>query len=390
MAKINRSRQDGAVSLFSVIFSALLLTILTVGFMKIMVTDQEQAMNNDLSQSAYDSAMAGVEDAKRAVRRCQAAGPSSAACRELNDATKNKDCQVVSRVLNGAPAPGETIVRSRTGASGGQRFNQAYTCVNISMDTDDYLYTAKEGVAEMIPLNAGGDVSRISIEWFMQADAGEGVPATVPCHSRPNPAGCDDRMPRKSAWGNATPPIVRAQLITPGDSFNLTDLDKKEASQTVFIRPKSIITTGSPASQIISVGNNPRAVDSDQFNNDQTSIACYSFAIRSYSCRAILNLTKPITASASKNAFLRLNTIYNGASVRVQMLSSSSRVVKFVGVQPTVDSNGRASNLFRRVEARLKVGSDFQYPSYAVDSNENLCKDFSVHSAGAAIGSCRP
>jgi len=64
-------RQSGAVSLFAVIFGAMLLTIVTIGFMRLMIMDQRQSSNNDLSQSAYDAALAGVEDAKRVVRAAQ-------------------------------------------------------------------------------------------------------------------------------------------------------------------------------------------------------------------------------------------------------------------------------------------------------------------------------
>ena len=57
---MDKRKESGAASLFAVIFSAMLLTILAAGFVKLMLKDQQQAINNDLSQSAYDAALAGV------------------------------------------------------------------------------------------------------------------------------------------------------------------------------------------------------------------------------------------------------------------------------------------------------------------------------------------
>ena len=44
----SKEQQRGAVSLFVVIFSALLLTVVTVSFMRVMMQEQRQATDNDL------------------------------------------------------------------------------------------------------------------------------------------------------------------------------------------------------------------------------------------------------------------------------------------------------------------------------------------------------
>ena len=96
-----------------------------------------------------------------------------------------------------------------------------------------------------------------------------------------------------------------------------------------------------------------------------------------------------MTVDASKNSFLRLTPIYRNATVGVELRGSSGSV-NFDGAQPLVDVTGRASNLFRRIEARLEIGDDFPYPNYAIDVEDGLCKDFSVDGTKATPGTCDP
>lgn len=363
-----KQRQSGAVSLFAVIFSTLLISIIVISFTQLMIRDQQQATNNDLSQSAYDSALAGVEDAKRVIRACQQG--NSAACAALADEERQNDCKVVARAgVNGAVNAAETAIQS---SSGENSFDQAYTCVNIASDTEDYVFDGSDGRSQLIPLKATGAFNRITVEWFMQDDISSNSPIT-------SPPGSSDELPARSEWGAATPPLMRAQVITPGADFTIDDLNGNDASQTAFLRPGEALTS-SPGPGIRVVLEGRRRAEENRLNATATldPVSCTSnYGYQGYACRSVLEI-KSVSTAASKNAILRLTPIYNDATVRVK-LSRGNTPVLFDGVQPLVDSTGRANDLFRRVAARVSIGdNNFPYPDNALDSTNGLCKSFQV------------
>ena len=379
--------KKGAVSIFAVIFSTLLLTVLTVSFMGLMISAQQRAINNDLSQSAYDSALAGVEDAKRVVRAC--ANGNVDACSALEAAS---DCQVVARAkVNGSVGQPETVIASNS--SSGQSFDQAYTCDNIAMDSVDYLFEAQSGRAHVVPLRATQPIKKITIEWFTLED-NNNAPARTPTSS---PAS-NTSLPPIASWNSSAPSLIRAQLITPGESFSLSSLDESSSSRTLFLRPDTMsngATSGMPTANIqVSQAAQPRATSGDgAYTNSVSPVACSSsYANNGFSCSVTLDLAddQVISTGASNNALLRIDSLYKGANVRVTLHSQDGTEIKFDDVQPVVDSTGRASTLFRRVEARLRMGTDFPYPSYVADVQNNLCKNFSVDDTGVISAGCNP
>ena len=135
----------------------------------------------------------------------------------------------------------------------------------------------------------------------------------------------------------------------------------------------------------------PRATGDQTYNSNDVNVTACSKTFRcsgEYSCRAVIDIDT--VRAGSNNAFLRLNSIYKGASVKVSLQNDAGQTINFDGVQPIVDSTGRASNLFRRVEARLNIGDDFPYPENAVELKNSLCKDFSVTDNTYQAGACRP
>ena len=286
----------------------------------------------------------------------------------------------------GGSASGETVIQ--TGSGAGKKFDQAYTCVKIAMQSQDFIYKAIEDKSQLISLRAVSSFNKIIIEWYRRDDESN-LNAANAVNTEISTTG---ELPAKDKWNSNTPPLVRAQVISPGSTFNLATLDT--TGVTSFLRPNVLRSdvlgqTGTTVSGKPS--DRPRATDGNEHNNGTNIISCsktFRFS-GEYSCKAVIDVDE--VPAGSESAFLRLVSIYKGGSIKVSLQKSDGTTVNFDGVQPIVDSTGRASNLFRRVEARLQIGDDFAYPDNAVELKNSLCKDFSISGSGAAaVGRCKP
>ena len=63
--------KEGAASFYVVAFSTMILMVIAASFAAIIISEMNRTSNDDLAQSAYDSALAGIEDAKIAFYNYQ-------------------------------------------------------------------------------------------------------------------------------------------------------------------------------------------------------------------------------------------------------------------------------------------------------------------------------
>jgi Tfp pilus assembly protein PilX len=231
------NKQRGEVSLFVVIFSMLLITVITVSFVNLMIKNQQQASNADLSQSAYDSAQAGVEDAKRAILRyqsiCGSGGDCNAARLAIDSGSSNLSCTAAVSALNGVTVSNSEVkIQTGVGGSNAAQLDQAYTCVKINLNTVDYLGVLAADSSVLVPLNSVGPFSTIKIQWFTSADLGANTSVSLLSLGTP--------LLAQDSWPTNRPPVMRTQLIQFGSNFKLTDLDDVNNNDTLFLYPSTI------------------------------------------------------------------------------------------------------------------------------------------------------
>ncbi len=372
--------QRGAVSIFIVMFTALLVTIVTASFVQIMLRNQQQASNNDLSQSAYDSALAGVEDAKRALVALKACDKDpSPQCSNLRAALTNngQNCEVLAD-----PSVGVTTFTGGESQVGRTDMNQAYTCVKVQVITDSYEGTLDKGQSIVIPLETVDDpnlIAALRVSWFTQDNIPDVDSAGNPISQVPQ-FPTQPQLPAEADWSVRSPSIMRSQLIQfPDGNLTLDSFDTPNTNnaKTLFLYPA-----------IFGAANLDFASDGRQSpasrNYPAVSRCDSAFSFNGgYACST--DVAVPSLGSGTRKAYLQLTSLYNKSTYRVQILGGSGNVLNFDNVQPIVDSTGRASDLFRRIRARvaLSEGMPTTYPEAALHVGKSLCKDFFITNSSA-------
>ena len=386
--------KKGAASFYVVVFSTLILLIIAASFTALVVAQITRTSNADLAQSAYDSAMAGVEDAKLAFysyKNCLEQGAEAKPLVEggdlgcsqivyLMETPDENDCGVVAKILARNDGSEQVMIEE---SAGNNNMSQAYTCVKIQTKLHDYRASLSSDqqmkvIRPRFDGVAARDIKQIRISW-----------GTVDT-SRMTSRFLDSKTVFPSA-ANLTdilnPPVISLALLQAGDSFKLSDFDRVAEGRTnrgmVFLVPKNQNESLSNENVSGYVYPADRKILARDFvkSNDKLSknmpfvIDCDQDA-DTFLCSALIELPEPIEGTRSDENFVVAVSLPYGkpatdfslqfctgsgacdSSIVETAETGSGGPVVLKGMQLGVDSTGRANDLFRRVETRLEEKDD--------------------------------
>jgi len=378
----NQNTQRGFVSILSVIFFTILMSVLTISFLRIMTDEQSQVVDDDLSKGALASAESGVEDAKRALAYCRSlSGSDRTNCYQ---ALNNQNCPgMFDPSLAGNPLP--TALGLDTSAGGGavrvgsQSNNQRYTCVTTQLQTQDVVGQASESQAELVPLRSSGNYSWITVYWHQEATDGDAAVPTV---------GSDNQMNwRYSEWKNPISnqrfiPVLRLQLIAFDSTKTLPQME--DSSVGMFLHPMT--SAGRSVTSPLTVTG---PISTGSIADKRVEVQCNMSALQSgYACALKIGVPANF-ANDNVDYYMLVKSIYGSPHYKIE-LSNASGLVQFDDVQPRVDSTGAAGDVFRRVISRVSYTPDSFMTTNALESGLSVCKDYLITGAGASSGSSCP
>lgn len=325
--------------MLTIIFLAMVMTIVTISYVRLSVNEQRQSTDDDLNTRAFYAAESGIEDGKRAI---QAYLNNSMTEAELNgDVCAPPASSSFTPVLD---SDGDSIVL----VSEDPNVDSAYTCHFIDMAPGDVRAELTAwGDSLFVPLRTANNdpFDRVVISWH---EEGDDQP-----DSYNNASNNSKSLPQTSAWD--LPAMLRTRLFSvPSAGFSRNDID----DQMGFLNPSS-------ASDAISVSNLDRSI----FN-----VVCNQ-SLSEYNCSATIT-----GINSSRLNYLRIQALYQNTHIRVQLFNGSGTPVVFEDVQAEIDVTGRANDVFKRLQARVSLAPEdpFELPDYALLSGEDICKNFLV------------
>jgi Tfp pilus assembly protein PilX len=372
----SRQQEAGFVSLFTVIFFMLLISVITIGFLRIMAIEQRQALDNDLSASALAAAESGIEDAKRIILKYMSL-PAGAEKDTLQAALTSGSCTdlLTNSTVNSLG------INANGSVTGQSALNQYYTCLSINLSSYDYVANQSAGKSEFIPLvSANGTFDRIKISWDLVSNT-----IGVDGDGRPSNYATSTLLPKvigdPQSWSaQGYPAYLRVEVYGyPNGSFSRSDINDR--TRSVFLIPSQVgagpdtpinLSTVDPLPH--QFGQAKTAVQQVQCQNTPATVQ-----VGNYACVATVVLPDdPGLRGNNNNYFLRVTPLYGATHFKIRLRDPRGSYKNFSVIQPVVDVTGRASDVFRRVQARIRMPLSADLPEYVTETAGDICKNMQI------------
>lgn len=317
--------QRGIVSIIVSVIIMTILSLVVLSFAKLMSNEHRQALDRQLNTQAYYAAETAVNDVRQALRDGEAV-------------VNPNDCSRTAGPLSDQTIDNQVI---------------SYSCVTVNDRPDNISYDSisidRSTVFEVNAVNSSGATSPIDSLTFNWED-----PSGNPLYRANN-----DFVPAGS-WNSVG--MLRVELIPlPVSGFSRDSL--RTSSKIYYLVPR------------ISGGVTSIGFDSTT-SGDVVGVNCSAGNTPMDCSLEIQNLDSAIPSGGRYT--VRLLSVYTPVSAIITGEVNVGGTAYFIGVQAIVDATGRANEVLERIRERISLNALYDYPEYAIDSAQDICKRISV------------
>lgn len=318
-----RKDERGLVSMVVTVLIITLLALITLAMSRNADREQRQALDRQLSSQAFYAAESGVNNVVELVNNPQSYGVVP---------DKKESCDDTDI----------TFLRVNKDLTDDGTVTISCLLYDQSPDTLEYGNVATNQ-SEVIPLRSGSGINNLIISWH-QAESDGNV-------SECGGSISTTTFPPASQYPpNCQAGILRAEIIDARDLRRDSLIDNNFVA---FLVPQSG-PSGHPVINYTTGSQNQGRIVEARCSDNHKPKKCK------------IQITG-LGLQQNQTMFLRLRSVYKPNTVTISG-------AQFVGAQIMIDSTGKANDVLRRIQVRVPLRDKYDYPEFAIQSTESICK----------------
>jgi len=356
MSSINKKRsinpelnEAGMASILVTLIMSVVITLIVIGFAQVATREQSNALQNQLSTTAFYAAETGINDAINIIQKNLQTNPSYPAsyynkdsCGAPASASLGADGALYSSLYNTDTFSGDN---SESGAT--------YSCLLVNPSPSEIVTTVGQN-SQVIPINTGQATAAINLTWQSTQQWN---------NSNCSPA-ADPEFTTTSTW-KCELSALRVDLVTVPTGV-ITESNLLSDTNAAFIMPFS--TTTSSCNGNINLGGSCNSIYGASCTAGQ-------------GCHVNILLPSP---SASTVYYLRVSTIYGSSDTLAVSgytstnFAASPSPLPLNGAEYIIDSTGLTHGVSKRIQVAVPILQSTNIPGYAIQTTDDLCKRFYI------------
>jgi len=317
------NKEAGMVSILVTMILMIVISLIVIGFAQIAQRNSREALDQQLSTSAFYAAESGINDVRNLIAT-YGTPPAKTDCTNGSGAEATYYANLPSSTINSA-----------AGVS--------YSCVMVNPAATTLPYTLSN-TGTIVPLtSASGSIKTLTFTW-------------QPTSTSNVLTGCSGNLTTSTAWTCGYAGIRFDLVRTDGVTFTTSNA-------TAMTMSSFLLPVASGGTNTVGFASNGSA--------DLTKVTCTT-----------TNCTLTISSGLGGGQYyLRiLSQYYQSVNLQITGTDNSGNAVSFTGAQILIDVTGKAQDVLRRVQVRVpSTGTSTNETSdYAMESTDSICKRFDI------------
>ena len=352
------TQQRGFVSIIVASVLMVIMTLITIGFTQIMQREQRQALDRQLNTQAYFAAESAVNDFALALR-AYSENPGSYPEFGTASGKEKYNCDT------------STFPSIDGGELDGADGDISYTCLQYDLDPTTLRYdngAIQTDQSKIVPIttSSGQDLTSITIGWsHVDNDFGAGD--------------CSEPIVFPRSRTNETP-LMRVDLLRLNKNGTIVQADTMDEVLNLYLSPQ----IGSCA-----VSTTPYT-EHDQPSEKGKIVQTRCDESNDRHCELTITMDPAVMGGRMTDKYvMRMRSVYANANVTISAtdLLTGSNATELKDAQVLVDATGKANDVLRRIQVRLKSEQSrdvsYTFPEPVFQSNSGFCKVISVVPPGS-------